>query len=137
MAAPKIVYPSGGGTTILFPWQPLRFSPQRKRAERTDSISTAGVQQSMLERIENLLRLEIGFVPTVAAGSEAILTAWGSFFDEALKGTPWDYFKDANDGSPFGIFILTDTDWNPTWSHNLPTQKAIYKFTILARKKIP
>ena len=137
MAFPKIIYPSGAGTTLLFPWQPLRFSPQRKRAERTDSLSTAGVQQSILERVENLLRLEIAFVPTVAASTEAILTAWRSFFDEALKGTPWDYFKDADDGSPFGIFILTDTDWDPAWMDNLPIQKARYKFTILARKKMP
>lgn len=59
---PKIVYPSGGANTLHLHRQPMRFGQRRKHGARTDTVSTAGKQQSVWERIEDHLLLEMEFV---------------------------------------------------------------------------
>lgn len=93
MAYPKIVYPSGGGTTLTFQVPP-RFVPSwAKAAIRTDSISTAGVKQVILQRIEDFLEFTMEWI---AAGSDR--DAWKSFLDYALQGGNFDYYPDASQG---------------------------------------
>ena len=128
MAFPKIVWPSAGGNTVVFTWQPMRFTSVQKFVVRHDSISTAGVQETITERVDNLLTLEMEFV------AEADLAGWGSFFDSALQGNAFDFFPDAALGAST-TYILTDAEFSPKWTHN-DSAGAVYRFTLHARKKI-
>lgn len=132
MAYPKIIWPSGGSpaTTIAFSWQPLQWTPVHKEGVRHDSIASAGDQQSVLERIEELQVLRMHFI-----GAAALTNSWGPFFDSALAGEPFDYYPDASIGT-YITYLLTDLVIEPQWDYNDPSE-AVYLFTLNMRKKLP
>jgi len=130
MAFPKIVWPTGGANTITFTWQPLQLTPVHKEAVRHDSIASAGDQQSVLERIENLQILRMHFI-----GTAALENNWAPFFDSALAGTAFDYYPDAAVGT-FTTYHLTALAIEPQWDYNDPTE-AVYRFELAMRKQLP
>ncbi len=132
MAYPKIVYPSGGSpqATVSFAWQPLMWTPVQKEAVRHDSIASAGDQQSVLERIENLQFLRMHFITAAL-----LLSSWEPFFDSALAGNAFDYYPDADVGS-YTTYILTDMGIEPEWDYN-DDNAAVYRFVLSMRKKLP
>lgn len=105
MANPKIVYTPTGGTeqTLNFTSVPRQQPGYSKSAIRHDNISTAGVRESVLERIETFLELNVEYI---RAGND--LAAWSAFFDFALTGAPFAYYPDASQ-SAFINCLLEDT----------------------------
>ena len=64
MTVPKIVWPSAGANELLFAFPPVNVRPFDKRARRHDTIASSGKRQSLLERTDKFLELDITLVPT-------------------------------------------------------------------------
>jgi hypothetical protein len=64
MLVPKIVYPSGGGNELLFAFPPVGVRPFDIDARRHDTVMSGGKRQSLLERTDEFLELDITLVPT-------------------------------------------------------------------------
>ena len=92
MAYPKIVYtPTGGAEqTLNFTSAPRQQPGYSKSAVRHDNISTAGVRESVLERIDTFLELNVDYIQ---AGND--LANWSAFLDHALTGASFAYYPDA------------------------------------------
>ena len=105
MSYPKIVYtPTGGAEqTLSFTSAPRQLPGYSKNAIRHDNISTAGVRESVLERIDAFLELNVDYIQ---AGTD--LAAWSAFLDFALAGAPFAYYPDASQ-SDFINCLLEDT----------------------------
>lgn len=67
MPLPKIIYPTGGANTLTFHREPRRVAHANKRAVRHDAISTAGVKQSILERVDEFLEFQVPWASRFAA----------------------------------------------------------------------
>lgn len=108
MSYPKIVYTPAGGTeqTLNFTSAPRQQPGYSKNAVRHDNISTAGVRESVLERIDTFLEFGVDYI---RAGND--LAAWSAFFDFALTGAPFAYYPDASQ-SAFTNCLLEDTGEN-------------------------
>jgi hypothetical protein len=105
MANPKIVYTPAGGTeqTLNFTSAPRQQPGYSKNAVRHDNISTAGVRESVLERIDTFLELNVDYIQ---AGNG--LADWSAFLDFALTGAPFAYYPDASQPA-FTNCLLEDT----------------------------
>lgn len=91
MAFPKIVWPSGGANTLTFVYPPRNVPYVHYTAVRHDTFSTAGVKQSILERIDTFVNFDMLHVIN---GADA--TAWASFMlNSGLLGQAFDYYPDA------------------------------------------
>ncbi len=106
MANPKIVYTPIGGTaqTLNFSAPPRQQPGYSKTAVRHDNISTAGVRESVLERIDTFLEFTVDYI---RAGSD--LAAWSAFLDYALTGAPFSYYPDSSQ-SGSQSYLLENTD---------------------------
>lgn len=93
MSYPKIVYTPTGGTaqTLNFTAPPRQQPGYSKSAVRHDNISTAGVRESVLERIDTFLEFTVDYI---RAGSD--LVGWSAFLDYALTGAPFTYYPDSS-----------------------------------------
>lgn len=105
MANPKIVYTPAGGTeqTLDFTSPPQQQPGYSKNAVRHDNISTAGVRESVLERIDVFLELSVEYIK---AGTD--LANWCEFLDHALTGAPFAYYPDSSQ-TGFINYLLEDT----------------------------
>lgn len=126
MGNPKIVYPSGGGTTLQFVYPP-RFLAGDYMTVRHDNRSSAGVQETIWERTDELLTFTMEYVKV---GSD--ITAWDSFVQSALQGIAFDYYQDPV-GAPtiFKTYTLDKTTWNASWK-----QLGMYSFQMRFRKRV-
>ncbi len=61
---PKIVWPSAGANELLFAFPPVGVRPFDRSAQRHDTIASSGKRQSLLERTDKFLELDITLVPT-------------------------------------------------------------------------
>jgi len=102
---PKIVYtPSGAAEqTLNFTSAPRQQPGYSKNAVRHDNISTAGIRESVLERIETFVELSMDYIQ---AGAD--LENWSNFLDFALTGAPFAYYPDASQAG-FISCLLEDT----------------------------
>ena len=105
MSYPKIVYTPTGGTeqTLNFTSSPRQQPGYSKSAVRHDNISTAGVRESVLERIDAFLELNIEYIQ---AGND--LANWSAFLDYGLTGAPFAYYPDSSQPA-FTNYLLEDT----------------------------
>ncbi len=105
MSNPKIVYTPAGGTeqTLDFTSPPQQQPGYSKNAVRHDNISTAGIRESVLERIETFLEINVNYIQ---AGTD--LANWNEFLDHALTGAPFAYYPDASQ-TGFVNCLLDDT----------------------------
>jgi hypothetical protein len=105
MSLPKIVYtPAGGSETMLTFSAPARFVPgYARQAVRHDNVSGAGIRESVLERIEDVVEIALEWIPA------ADLAAWQAFLDHALTGAIFAYYPDAGLSS-FTNYLLEDTE---------------------------
>lgn len=123
---PKIVYDPGTGTVNL----PFTYPPVQKsgapdlEATRHDSISISGLKQTISERVDEFLPLQIDFVPL------ADLPAWEDFMRFALAGGEFLYYADATSVHAF-VYTLEDTKWQPKRNFY-----GISKFTLNMRKVV-
>ncbi len=128
MSTPKITYtPLAGGIaqTLTFARPPRLVAAYNRVATRHDNLSTAGVKETVVERVDNFLELTLEYV---GIGSE--LTAWASFMAEALQGVPFDYFPDAS-LPDYTAYTLDDTDWKAEYKS--PAQ---YTFKVVFREVV-
>ena len=126
MANPQIVYdPGTGPVTLLFQRPPRKVPAYEYNAVRHDNISSAGVREAVLERIETFLELEMEWV-----GIGADVQAWNQFMQFALAGGQFGYYPDASQPQ-FTNYWLEDTDW--TAAYKAPGQ---YTFKLKFRQVV-
>jgi hypothetical protein len=96
--------PTTWGATLSFIVAP-RFVPHSsKRAVRSDTYSTGGVRQTVMERIDQFMDFKMEWI---AAGADA--AAWEAFLASALQGIPFDYYPDAA-AANYTTYAATNTD---------------------------
>ncbi len=107
MSNPKIVYTPTGGTeqTLTFVFPPRQVPGYQKTAVRHDNVSTAGVRESVLERVDEFLEFTLD---TIQSGAD--LASWQAFLDHALTGAAFAYFPDASASGGFTNYTLEDTE---------------------------
>jgi hypothetical protein len=105
MANPQIIYtPPGGPQQIVNFVSPPRQQPgYLKAAIRHDNISTAGIRESVLERIDQFMELSLNWI---RAGAD--LANWTAFLDYALTGAAFAYYPDAS-LTAYINYVLEDT----------------------------
>src|SRR5271157_5213958 len=110
MANPQIIYDAGNGPTVLtFVRPPRKLPAYEYNALRHDNISSAGVREAVLERIDAFLEFEMEWV---AIGAD--VQAWNQFMQFALGGGQFGYYPDASQ-QVCTNYWLEDTDWNAAY----------------------
>jgi hypothetical protein len=127
MANPKIVYTPAGGSeqTLNFASPPRQQPGYLKAAIRHDNISTAGVRESVLERIDAFLQFTMDYIQ---AGSD--LEDWSAFLDYALQGGPFAFYPDASQTASVNC-LLENTD--AQMAYKAP---GLYSLTLKLRQQV-
>jgi hypothetical protein len=127
MANPKIVYTPEDGSeqTLNFALPPRDVPAYQKLAVRHDNVSAAGLRESVLERIDEFLVINLDFI---TSGTD--LANWQTFLDHALTGAAFAYYPDASAGA-FGNYLLEDTE--VTASRKAP---GAYSLSLKLRKQV-
>lgn len=110
MILPKIIYPSGGGATLIFAFPPVNVRAYDFGVRRHDTIASSGERQSLLERTDEFLKLDITLVPTGTDPALGELDAWKAWWDAVKGGTKFDYYPDKDLGG-FTVYVLEDKKW--------------------------
>lgn len=76
-------------------------------ATRTDSISTSGIKQSVVERIDQFQDYNFPFVPQLD------IPSWTVLMNNLLGGGTLTYFPDSTDLSTSTDFTTDDMGWKP------------------------
>jgi hypothetical protein len=102
-------FPATWGATLTFLYQP-RFVPSASdRAIRSDTYSTSGVRQTVIERIDQFMDFKMEWI---AIGADA--AAWQAFLLSALQGIPFDYYPDAALAN-YTTYAVTNADAKLTY----------------------
>lgn len=110
MANPQIVFPVSNGTaTLLFQRPPRRVPAYSAQAVRHDNVASSGVRESVLERIDNFLDLELEWV-----GIGTDVQNWANFINYALQGGAFAYYPDASLAA-FTNYWLEDSNWTAAY----------------------
>ncbi len=126
MAYPKIIYDAGTGpVTLSFQYPPRRVPAYFYEAVRHDNVSSAGVRESITERLDQFLTLDMDWV---LSGSD--VSAWASFMQYALAGGLFSYYSDSSQIA-FTNYWLEDTNWNAGWK-----APAKYTFKLKFRRVV-
>jgi hypothetical protein len=126
MAYPQIVYNTGTGPTSLQFQRPPRNVPAYElKATRHDNIASSGVRESIIERIDTFLSLEMEWV-----GIGTDVQAWSGFMNFALAGGQFAYYPDASQ-TAFTKYWLEDANW--TAGYKSPGQ---YTFKLKFRQVV-
>jgi hypothetical protein len=106
MGYPQITYYSGSTlVTLPFTYPPRNVAAYNSVATRHDNISSSGVRESILERIDNFREIEMQTVL-----SAADVASWNAFMQYALQGGQFSYYPDASQNT-FTNYWLEDTTW--------------------------
>ena len=124
LIVPKIVYPSGGGTTLTFDYPPRNQPYKTYKQIRNDNLSSAGVRETISQRRDEFINVPLEYVKV------ATMAGWDSFMQAALAGGTFDYYPDSTAGS-FTTCVLEDTDWNPNFK-----SLGMFTFTLKLRKRV-
>src|SRR5579863_3046145 len=126
MAIPKIIYVSSSGTlTLQFIYPPSGLPANFMEAVRHDNIASSGVRESIIERIDNFLQLNMR---TVLSGLD--LQNWSVFMECALQGNPFSYYPDSTLAA-YTNYTLEDTTWDAAWR-----TPGIYTFKMKFRQVV-
>ena len=127
MSYPKIVYtPTGlSQQTLNFTTPPTRQPAVWKAAVRHDNVATSGVRESVLERVDQFLEINMDWI---RSGSE--LAGWQSFLDHALTGATFDYYADASVASSLTC-VLEDSEARMEFK-----APGLYSLTLKLRKAV-
>lgn len=119
---PKFIYNSN---TFIPTYPPKGKVPVDKQsATRHDSITSSGLRQSVLERIDRVLTLEFQFIP------ESELSSWDAFIGWVLAGGQFQYYPDSTLTSN-NVYQVVDTDLGPEW-----VSPQMYKLTMNLRRVV-
>lgn len=84
---PQFTY---NGNTFIPTYAPTNKEPIfGQEATRHDSITTSGLQQSVVERVDRVTPLEFPFIP------QSDLNNWDAFITWAIQGNQFQYAPDA------------------------------------------
>lgn len=126
MAWPQITYYVGSSlVTLPFVYPPRNVAAYNAVATRHDNIASSGVRESILERIDNFLEIEMR---TVLSGSD--VQNWNEFMQYALAGGQFNYYPDASQGS-FTSYWLEGTTWKAAYA-----SPGIYSFKLKFRQVV-
>jgi hypothetical protein len=107
---PQFTYSSG--TTFVPTYAPRKKQPIAtlgQEAIRHDSITTSGLQQSVLERVDRVFDLDFPFVP------ESDLASWDAFISWAIAGNQFQYAPDATAPGTYVTCYMTSTSVPYGW----------------------
>lgn len=107
---PKFIYDPGTGAVTFIPTYPNMQKPYIDDFEpiRHDSITSSGIRQSMVERVDRIKHVNFEFVPW----SE--LPSWEAFLSYAVQGGDFSYFPDSI-ATAFQTWQLVDDKVSPTF----------------------
>lgn len=111
--------------TLAFAYPPRNVAANNSVATRHDNVASSGVRESILERIDNFLQLEM---QTVLAGSD--VAAWNAFMQYALTGGPFAYYPDSSQ-TAFTNYWLDGTTWNAAYK-----APGLYSFKLKFRQVV-
>jgi len=111
MIQPMFIYNTGSGDIEFVPTYPAigKQPLDGLSAERHDSITSSGIKQAVVERIDDLMTLSFQLVP------QSDLAAWKAFMSYALAGGVFAYRPDATDDTHWNEYTLDSTEWAPKW----------------------
>ena len=133
MPIPKIVYPSGGGTTLIFAFPPVNVKAHNDKAVRHDTVMSGGKRQSLLERSEEFLELDMTLVPEGTDAAKGEVDAWKAWWDAIKDGTNFDFFPDKDLGGNT-TYITEDTEFEPELMVRGPVRS--FEFELRWRKQV-
>lgn len=126
MANPQIIYdPGAGPVTLRFTYPPRNVAAYNSVATRHDNIASSGVRESILERVDAFLEIQMQTAP---AGSD--VAGWNSFMQYALQGGQFAYYPNASE-SAFTSYWLEDTTWNAAYK-----APGLYSFKLKFRQVV-
>jgi len=108
---PKIVFDPGSGAVTLNFTYPDTQKPKGDplQAVRHDSVSSSGIRQCMVERVDTLKNVNVENIPW------ADLPNWQVFAAYAVQGGSFAYYPDAT-SSNFQTWELTDDNYDPKFN---------------------
>lgn len=109
MIQQMFIYNTGSGDIEFVPTYPAigRQPLDGLAATRHDSITSSGIKQSVLERIDDLMTLSFPFVPL------SDMAAWKAFMVWVLAGNVFAYRPNSTDDTVWGEYTLESQDWTP------------------------
>ena len=113
----KIVYPTGGGTTLTFVYPARNVTLYDAEEISETDYSSYGDDQTVLERVDHFLSFDM---PFVQAGSDA--TAWQAFLDWSAGGGHFDFYPDGT--------AITYTTYHRTSKGNKLTWKSVGMYQL-------
>lgn len=106
---PSFIYNSNTFTPT-FPAQGKQpIATLGQSAVRHDSITTSGLQQNIIERVDRVFDLEFKYVP------ESDLSGWDAFISWAIQGNQFDYAPDSTAPGTKVTCYLQSTDVPYKW----------------------
>lgn len=105
------IYNTGSGDVEFVPTYPAigKQPNDGLLATRHDSITSSGIKQAVLERIDDVMTLPFLFVP------QSDLAAWKTMMTWLLAGNVFAYRPNAADDTVWGEYTLDNMEWTPKW----------------------
>ena len=125
---PKIVYPSGGGTTLNLEYYPRFVAAENYEATRSTNEFSGGQSEAIYTRTDTFLELSIMYVGNSRTSNEIL--GWFNFMEYAMYGGAFDYYPTRSTSS-HDTYTLEDRDWTAAYE-----QLATYQFKVTFRKYI-
>lgn len=108
----EFIYNAGAGDVHFIPtYPPTKKQPDAGglAAVRHDSITSSGIKQSVLERIDTLAEFSFPFCPL------SDMAGWEAFMSFALGGGVFAYRPNSADNTVWYEYTLESMDWVPKW----------------------
>lgn len=128
LTLPKIVYTPLGQispATFTFARQPRNLPAYNRVAKRHDNLSTAGVKEVIVERVDSFLEITMEWV---SIGAD--VNGWDMFMQNALQGVQFSYYPDGTQ-SAYANYTLEGTDWEAEYK-----AAGQYSFKLLFRQVV-
>jgi hypothetical protein len=111
MIQQMLIYNTGSGDIEFTPTYPAigRQPLDGLAATRHDSITSSGIKQAVLERIDDVMTLTFPFVP------QSDLASWKAFMLWVLAGNVFAYRPNAADNTVWEEYTLDSQEWTPKW----------------------
>jgi hypothetical protein len=136
---PMIIYPSSlvesnpaNQTRLAFKNPPKGLDEYSPEYVRHDRISTAGVTQTLVERIDHFLTFQMPWIDDdddLDGNGLNDLGRWEAFLEFAMTGGAFDFYIDLEDENNFKTYQL----WGPTKpvpKHTSPYRHALAELTF-------
>ena len=107
---PQFSYGADFATTFIPTYAPTGKIPiDTQHAERHDSITTSGLQQSVTERVDRVLVLDFKNIP------EGDLADWDDFISWIIQGMQFQYAPDSTNPGTYNTYYLVQMEVPFKW----------------------